>query len=130
MNPGVFEAFIVVAFAALTAEIALVNIIPIVTFDAIRGIAAFFQRSIVTGMTMQLAVRTVEAEVGLVMIELPDQPGVGIVAYRAIRAQCLLVHIVVFVAFDTVGTGIGKFRRAVAGFAAQHGMLADQRKGG
>jgi hypothetical protein len=70
-----------VAPVAIAAEIAVVNIVtPVAVDTASAPVGNFFERPVVTAVTMSLAVSMPEFEIGFVMIESPYQPVVGVVA--------------------------------------------------
>lgn len=79
-------------------------------------------------MTVDLGVRKSQLEVGIVVFEVPDQPGIGIVAIGAALTQTLFVHIVVGMAIDASVTRVTKNRGCMAGFATQCSVLTDERE--
>jgi hypothetical protein len=82
----------------------------------------------VAGMAMDFGMRMPEFEIGIVMIEAPDQPGIGVVTAFTIFSQTEFVDIVVAVTVQACTLSIAKNGRGMAGFAAEYGMLAYQRK--
>jgi hypothetical protein len=74
--------FIVAPVTAVT-ELSLVNIVSTMTIDTPPVIVAglgLFPGFAVTGMAMQLSVCMPELERGFVVIKIPDQPGIGVMA--------------------------------------------------
>jgi hypothetical protein len=71
------------------------------------------------GMTMNFGVRVPELEVRIIVVETPDQPGVGIVAIGAIIWAMTV---------DACVAGITKDGGGMTGFTADCGMLADERE--
>jgi hypothetical protein len=122
-----FETFPVMAFVALPAEIPVVYVVAPMTIEAAPTITGeFVQRPVVAGMAMDFRVSIPEFEIRIFVVKLPDQPGIGIVAFAAIFSQTLLVQIVVAVTIDTEVAGITKDGRYMARFTADHGMLTDE----
>jgi hypothetical protein len=122
-----FETFLVMAFVALPAEIPVVYVVAPMTIEAAPTITGeFVQRPVVAGMAMDFRVSIPEFEIRIFVVKLPDQPGIGIVAFAAIFSQTLLVQIVVAVTIDTEVAGITKDGRYMARFTADHGMLTDE----
>ena len=123
------EALLTVAAVACTTEVAVMNIVTTVTIDAAPVVTAKpVYRPVVTGMAMHFGVRMPEHEVGSIVIEVPDQPGIGIVAIGTILSQALFVHIVRAVTVDTGLVGLTKNRGRMAGLATEYGMLAYEGK--
>jgi len=79
-------------------------------------------------MAMDFGMRMPEFEIGIVMIEAPDQPGIGVVAACAILPQDEFVDIVVAMTVEACTLGIAKNGRGMAGFTTEHGMLTYERK--
>lgn len=77
---------------------------------------------------MLLFVRTLELEIRIIMIELPDQPGIRIVATIALLTKGSLMSVILLVTVITGLTCILECRGWVAGFAPHHGMLTNQRE--
>jgi hypothetical protein len=74
--------FIVAPVTGVT-ELSLVNIVSTMTIDTPPVIVAglgLFPGVAVTGMAMQLSVCMPELERGFVVIKIPDQPGIGVMA--------------------------------------------------
>jgi hypothetical protein len=126
LNPRSVEAFRVVALFTLATEISFMHIVAAVTVNAapvVRNVALFgFQ---VTTVAMRFSMRVPQFEAGFIVVEAPDQPGVGIVAIGAILAENALMSIIITMAINALLTRIAKHRREVAGFAAHHSVLTD-----
>jgi len=77
---GAKTLFIVAPVTGVT-ELPMVNIVPSVTIKTkpVFG-TGLFLRFCVTGMAMKISVCVPELERSFVMIEIPDQPGVGVMA--------------------------------------------------
>jgi len=73
---------------------------------------------------MHFGVRMPEFEVGVIVVEVPDQPGIGIVAIGTILSQALLVHVVGAMTVNTSVVGLSKHGGRMAGLAAECGMLS------
>ena len=115
--------------AAIATEGAAVNVVAPVAIGA--GLAGgVFQRPKMAAVTMQIGVRLAQFETGLVVIEKPDQPVVGIVTLGAGGAQRLAVDVIAAVAVDAIAIGRREDRGHVATFAGGDGVLADQREAG
>jgi hypothetical protein len=77
------EILFIVAPVTGVTELSLVNIVSAMTIDTPPVIVAglgLFPGFTVTGMTMQLSVCMPELERGFVVIKIPDQPGIGVMA--------------------------------------------------
>ncbi len=119
------------AFVASTSEITVVNIVAAMAIDA-RPVASgitierFVMAFMAVDITMGMGVG--EFKICFVVVESPDHPGVWIVANRAILAKTLFVDVVRAMTVDALVAGVAIGRRVMAGFAAEHRMLTDQRK--
>ena len=72
---------------------------------------------------------SIQPEIRLrVVIEFPERPCIGVVAYLAARPQSLLVHIVPHVTLVAFRTCTFEERGKMALFTGDHGMHADQRE--
>lgn len=72
---------------------------------------------------------SIQPEIRLcVVIEFPERPCIGVVAYLAVRPQSLLVHIIPHMTLVACRTCILEDGREMALFAGGHGMHADQRE--
>ena len=81
---------------ATGAEVTVVDIVAPVAIQTAPGAAAeALQRPVVTTAAVNCAVRIAQREARVIVIEAPDQPGVRVVALRAVRAQAALMDIVV-----------------------------------
>jgi hypothetical protein len=86
MIPGLAKSYgvktlFVVAPATGVTELSVVNIVLAMTIDTIPVfVARLLPGSGVTGMAMNISVGIPEPERGFVMIEIPDQPGAGVMA--------------------------------------------------
>lgn len=77
---------------------------------------------------MDFGMRMPEFEIGIVVIEAPDQPGIGVVATCTILTEAEFVNIVAAMTINTFIALIAKNGRCMAGFTAEHGMLAYERE--
>jgi len=81
LNIYAAEILFVVAPVTGKTELPLVNIVPAVTIDTqpvfIAGLLPGFAMA---GMAMNISVCMAELERGFVVIEIPDQPGIGVMA--------------------------------------------------
>lgn len=59
------------------------------------------------------------------MVEQPQFPAVGIVALMALRAKCLLVLVIGFMAAVTVSFSVLEFMRTMAFFTRSNRVLTD-----
>lgn len=86
MIPGLAKIYgvktlFVVAPATGVTELSVVNIVLAMTVDTTPVfVAGLLPGSGVTGMAMNISVGIPEPERGFVMIEIPDQPGAGVMA--------------------------------------------------
>jgi hypothetical protein len=90
---------------ALTAELAEVNVILLVTSRAIARELNHCGRFAMTLSASKILVRTRQREVRLRMIELPQLPTVGCMAIAACGAEIALVHIAVGMTVVASGSG-------------------------
>jgi len=75
------KALFIVAPLTGVTELSLVSIVPAVTVDTQPVfVTGLLPGPAVTGMTMKLGVGVSELERCFVMIEIPDQPGIGVMA--------------------------------------------------
>ena len=66
---------------AIRAKVSFVYVVSVMAVDTTTiHFFVFFQRSEVAGMTMQPFMRTSNLEVSFIMIKIPDQPVVRVVA--------------------------------------------------
>ena len=137
-SPESFPAFLVdidsrkirlqVAARTFGSEVAIVHVIRPVTIDAPGLQFLPFQQGLdMTQAAMQIFMRAFNFEICLVMVKLPDQPVIRVVALLAIRTQCLFVYVIIEVTVDTLFFDIFKRRRQMAGFTAHYSMLPQQR---
>ena len=83
------------ALVTASAEIAFVYVIAAVTVDAAPGgNVEAVHGFVVTTVAVNFEVRMPESEARVIVIEAPDQPGIRIVALRAIFTQAALMNIV------------------------------------
>jgi len=100
------ERFRGVAARAMGAKAAIVYIVLLVTVAAGGGKFDFiFHRALVAAITGQPLMGTVQLKIGLVVVEYPQAPVVGVVAASAIRPQLPLVHVIRFVTSIAVKGG-------------------------
>ena len=96
--------------AAVLAEAAMVDIVLLVTPIAVFRhfyLLVVLYRILVAFLARQLLMSAVQLEFGLlVVIELPDQPAIGVVTLLAGLAQAPLVHILALMARPAVQFGI------------------------
>ena len=87
----------------LMAKTALVNILLCMTdVAAARKLVVMRELAAMTTFAGQILVFSLQREFRLyIMVELPQFPGIGVVAQLALPAEGLLMRIIVFVAFDT-----------------------------
>jgi hypothetical protein len=98
-----------VTTAAVSSEIAIVNIVAVMAIDTLVPAApGRFQRAVVASMAMQSRMRALQRKIRFIVIELPDQPVIRVMALPAILPQRLLMHIVLPVAVDTLAFSIVK----------------------
>ena len=117
------------ATATIPTEAAVVNILPLMTIttDALDlvGICA----GGMTGITCQVLVRSQKRITRkILMIELPEVPGVGGMAAVALIPQRALVMVLAFVTTDTGACGAGKLIADMAVLAGHNVVQADQGK--
>ena len=75
------ETLFVMAPVTGVTELSLVNIVPAVTiYTQPVFVAGLLLGSAMTGMAMNISVGVPEFERGFVVIEIPDQPGIGVMA--------------------------------------------------
>jgi hypothetical protein len=92
-----------VALVTLPSEIPIMRVVASVTIDAALTFPAkLIQWKFMATVAVNFAVRVPEREVCSIMIEIPDQPGGGIVAAATIPAQDLPVNIVGTMTVDTL----------------------------
>lgn len=116
-------------FIACATKVAVVNIVLAVAIDTAPAvISGLLQGAGVATVTMQPSMRVSEFKRGLIMIEFPYQPRIGIMTGGTVLAEFLLVYIIIAVTIDTLAGGATKNRGQVAGFATQGGMLTDERE--
>ena len=77
---------------------------------------------------MDFGVCVPEFEVRIIVVETPNQPGVGIMAIGATLSQALFMHIVGAMTVDACVAGITKDGGGMTGFTTDCGMLADERE--
>lgn len=110
-------------------EVSVMNIVEPVTINAAPVITDKpVQRLVMAGMTMDFGVRVPEFEVRIIVIETPDQPGIGVVAVGTTLSEATFMHIIGAMAVDTFVAGITKDGGGMAGFTTDCGMLADERE--
>ena len=75
------ETFFVVAPVTGRTELPLVNIVPAVTINTQPVlVTGLLPGPAMAGMAMNISVCMAELERGFVVIEIPDQPGIGVMA--------------------------------------------------
>ena len=79
-------------------------------------------------VTMDFTVRVPELEVRIIVVETPDQPGIGIVAVSTTLSEATFMHVVRAMTVDTCVASITKDGGGMAGFTTDCGMLADERE--
>ena len=106
------------------------NIIaPVAASAAHRQRYRIGDRTIVAGEAVEPLVSAVEAEVGLaIVVELPDQPVVGVVTHRAIEAELLFVDIVLRMAVHAFARRIAERRIRMTAFTRDRCMESEQRE--
>lgn len=77
---------------------------------------------------MDFGVRMPELEVCIVVVELPDQPGIGIVASGAILSQTCLMHIVGAMTVDAYVARVAENGGGMAGLTTERSVLAYERE--
>ena len=80
------------------------------------------------GMTMDFGVRMPELEVRIIVVETPDQPGIGVVAICANLSKATFMHIVGAMTVDACVAGITKHGGGMTGFTTECGVLAYERE--
>lgn len=69
------------------AKVSIVNIIPVMTIYAVTGkFLIFIKRLKVADIAMQSIMCPFDLKIGLIMIKLPDQPVIRVMALRTIIA--------------------------------------------
>ena len=69
------------------AKVSIVNIIPVMTIYAVTGkFLIFIKRLKVAAIAMQSIMCPLDLEIGLIMIKLPDEPVVRVMALLAVIA--------------------------------------------
>lgn len=115
--------------AAIVIEITPVYIVLVMAVDTeTRARSAGLERAKMATVAMQFFVRTAEAKVGLVVVEIPDQPVVRVMTALAGSSQRQFVSVVASMTIDAIGTGVLERGSQMAGFATGHRMLADERE--
>ena len=86
----------------------MMHIIPVMALvTGLRQVDLALYRLAMTGITMQALMRTIQREFGLlIVIELPDLPGIRIMAQLAVGPQPGLMDIVTLMAFAALLLGI------------------------
>ena len=104
---------------AVPTERARVNVVAAVAIAAAHRYGDGVRRgSRVASVTVETFMGAVEHKTGLlVMIELPNQPVVGVVAEVAVRTETLLVDIVCEMAVDALVLGFAERRIRVTALA-------------
>jgi hypothetical protein len=80
---NIYDAESLFGMAPVTGvtELSLVNIIPAVAIDTLPVfVTGFLPGLTVTGVAMKISVGVSEFERCFIMIEIPDQPGIGVMA--------------------------------------------------
>ncbi len=91
------------AVITVGAEIPIVNIIPDMTiYTTTDAPVIFLQRLEVAAIAVQPFMCPLDLEIGLIMVELPDQPAVRVVASLTIIAKCAFVNVVILMAIIAV----------------------------
>ena len=118
------------AVITIGSKVSTVDIISVVAVDAGRLTVAanLVQRLVVAGVAMDVCVHTLEREVRFIVVEGPDQPGVGCVANVAIFTQRLFVYVVVGVTGLAVAVDVLESGAQMTGLASRNRMQADQGK--
>ena len=71
----------------IRAKVSIVNIIPVMTIYTTTGTLVIFIKWLkVAAIAMQSIVCPLDLEIGLIMIKLPDQPVIRVMALRTILA--------------------------------------------
>jgi hypothetical protein len=109
---------------AVGTERSRVNVVATVAATAAHRDCNRVRRgSRVASVTIEAFVCTIEHKAGLlVVIELPDQPVVGVVAEVAVRAETLLMNVVFAMAVDALIVGVSESRIGVTAFAPDCGV--------
>lgn len=117
------------AAATVLPEPAIVDILSLVTCTTDgRGLVGIRPRGM-TGITGQPLVGPQKRVAGeLLVIELPEIPGIGRMAGVAIFPQRAFVVVILFMAADAVGAGAGKLVADVAALAGHGTVQAHQRE--
>ena len=112
---------------AVPAETTVVHIIAVVTTTAACRQTCFSAyRPLMTGLTCQTSMATIELERGTrVMVELPGLPVAGVVAHATILPKSTPVYVFLFMACAALGRRISEHRGQVAYFAFHLGMFAE-----
>lgn len=116
---------------AARSKLAVVPIVGTMAIDAITAnrcrSLAFWRRLLVTGFTAGFDVLAVESVAGfLVVIEIPQRPGTGVVAVLAQRAKFLLVLVAFLVTGKASAGGILEARRLMATLASRQNVATGQ----
>ena len=75
------------AVITVGAEVSIVNIIPVMTIYTTTGaLVIFIEWFEMAAITVQSIMCPLDLEIGLIMIKLPDQPVVGVMALRTVNA--------------------------------------------
>ena len=75
------------AVITIGAKVSIVNIIAVMTiYTATGALAIFIEWFEVAAIAMQSIVCPLDLEIGLIMIKLPDQPIVWVMALRTVNA--------------------------------------------
>ena len=91
------------AVITVGAEVSIVNIIPVMTiYTAAGALVIFIKWFEMAAIAVQSLMCSLDLEIGLIMIKLPDQPVVRVMALRTIIAQCLFMNIIILMAAITV----------------------------
>jgi len=98
-----------------------INAAPVIADKSVQGL-------VMAGVTMDFGVRVPELEVRIIVVETPDQPGIGVVAVGATLSEATFMHVVWAMTVDACVAGITKDGGGMTGFTTDCGMLADERE--
>ena len=121
------------ALVATCAELAVVQIVDSMAGDTVTtqrcGRLAFWRHLFVTGFATNFEVLAIQAVLGLlVMIEIPQSPGPGVVAAFTQRTKRLLVFVFLHVTAQAITRRILVTRTLVATLASSRYMAPRQRE--